>query len=76
MGLKCKNIFAGMHKAQVRLEAGESSIEIEIVFEIDSVQFCASVRLDFDFDFDFDSHGPNLGFVHNRKHFSQQMIYR
>jgi hypothetical protein len=45
-----------MHKAQVRLEAGESSIgiEIEIGIEIDSVQFCASVRLDTDTDFDFD----------------------
>jgi hypothetical protein len=32
-----------MHKAQVRLEAGESSIgiEIEIEIEIDSVQFYA-----------------------------------
>jgi hypothetical protein len=51
-----------VHKAQVRLEAGESSIEIEIeiVFEIDSVQFCASVRLDTDFDFDFDSIGAQL----------------
>jgi hypothetical protein len=35
-----------MRKAQVSSEAGESSIGIEI----DSVQFCASVRLDFDFD--------------------------
>jgi hypothetical protein len=34
-----------MHKAQVRLEDGESSIEIEIEIgiEIDSVQFYASV---------------------------------
>jgi hypothetical protein len=38
-----------MHKAQVRLEAGESRIEIEIGIEIDSVQFCASVQLDTDF---------------------------
>jgi hypothetical protein len=44
--------FSVMQQAQVRLEAGESSIEIGI--EIDSVQFCASVRLDTDFDFDFD----------------------
>jgi hypothetical protein len=38
-------IIAVMHKAQVRLEAGESciEIEIEIVIEIDSVQFYASV---------------------------------
>jgi hypothetical protein len=49
-----------MHKAQVRLEAGESSIEVEIEIEIDSVQVCASVRLDtdtdtdFDYDFDYD----------------------
>jgi hypothetical protein len=46
-----------MHKAQVRLESGESSIgieiEIEIDIEIDSVQFCAPVRLATDFDFDF-----------------------
>jgi hypothetical protein len=36
---------AVMHKAQVRLEDGESSIEIEIEIgiEIDSVQFYASV---------------------------------
>jgi hypothetical protein len=56
------------HKAQVRLEGGESSIEIEIGIEIDSVQFCASVRLDTDFDFDFDFKWgkPHLGFVHNR----------
>jgi hypothetical protein len=45
---------AVMHKAQVRFEAGESSIEIEIGIEIDSVQFCASVRLDTDTDFDCD----------------------
>jgi hypothetical protein len=31
------------NKAQVRLEAGENSIEIEIGIEIDSVQFYASV---------------------------------
>jgi hypothetical protein len=49
-----------MHKPQVRSEAGESSIEIEIV-EIDSVQFCASVRLDTDFDFDFKWGKPRLG---------------
>jgi hypothetical protein len=59
-----------MHKAQVRLEAGESSLGIEIEIEIDSVQFCASVRLDtdtdFDFDFDFKWRKPHLGFVHNR----------
>jgi hypothetical protein len=41
--------FSVMQQAQVRLEAGES-----IGIEIDSVQFCASVRLDTDFDFDFD----------------------
>jgi hypothetical protein len=35
--------YAVMHKAQVRLEDGESSIEIEIGIEIDSVQFYASV---------------------------------
>jgi hypothetical protein len=59
---------AVMHKAQLRLEAGESSIEFEIGIEIDSVQFCASVRLDADFDFDFDFKwgSPKLGFVHNR----------
>jgi hypothetical protein len=34
-------IFVVMHKAQVRLEAGESSIGIEIEIEIDSVQFYA-----------------------------------
>jgi hypothetical protein len=50
---------------QVRLEAGESGIGIEI--EIDSAQFCASVRLDtdtdfdFDFDFDFKLGKPQLG---------------
>jgi hypothetical protein len=60
-------INAVMHKAQVRSEACESSIGIEIEIGIDSVQVCASVRLDFDtdtdtdfdtetdFDFDFDS---------------------
>jgi hypothetical protein len=50
-----------MHKAQVRLEAGESSIEIEIEIgiEIDSVQFYASVRLDTDFDFKWGK--PQLG---------------
>jgi hypothetical protein len=36
-------MYAVMHKAQVRLEDGESSIEIEIGIEIDSVQFYASV---------------------------------
>jgi hypothetical protein len=48
-----------MHKAQVRLEADESSIEIEI--EIDSVlRLCTKPKLgllfeiDFDSDFDFD----------------------
>jgi hypothetical protein len=35
--------YAVMHKAQVKLEAIESSIEIEIGIEIDSVQFYASV---------------------------------
>jgi hypothetical protein len=49
-----------MHKP-VRLEAGESSIGIEI--EIDSAQFDASVGLDtetdFDLDFDFDSNVTN-----------------
>jgi hypothetical protein len=43
-----------MHKAQVRLEARESSIgieiEIAIEIEIDSVQVCASVGLDTDTD--------------------------
>jgi hypothetical protein len=33
--------------------AGESRIEIEIGIEVDTVQFCASVRLDTDTDFDF-----------------------
>jgi hypothetical protein len=64
MPLLAPESFGVMHKAQVRLEAGESSIEI------DSVQFCTSVRLvtDFDCDFDFDFkiwQSPNLGFVHN-----------
>jgi hypothetical protein len=66
-----------MHKAQ-GLEADESSIgiEIEIGIEIDSVQFCASIRFDtgtdfdfdfdIDFDFDFKWSKPQLG-VHNRK---------
>jgi hypothetical protein len=60
-----------MHKAQVRLEAGESGIglEIEIEIEIDSVQFCASVRLDTDFDFDFEWSNPDLCFVHNRNQY-------
>jgi hypothetical protein len=39
MPLLAPESFGVMHKAQVRLEAGESSIEI------DSVQFCTSVRL-------------------------------
>jgi hypothetical protein len=56
-----------MSKAQVKLEAGKSGLGIEI--EIDSVQFCASVRLDtdtdtdFDFDFDFEWSKPQLGRV-------------
>jgi hypothetical protein len=43
--LRLPMFFAVMHKAQVRLEDSESSIEIEIEIgiEIDSVQFYASV---------------------------------
>jgi hypothetical protein len=50
----CTIEIAVMHKAQVRLEARESSIgieiEIAIEIEIDSVQVCASVGLDTDTD--------------------------
>jgi hypothetical protein len=48
-------------RAQVRLEAGESSIGIEIDIEIDSIQFCAPVRLDTDTDTDFDFDFKQLG---------------
>jgi hypothetical protein len=66
-----------MHKAQVRSEAGESSIgvaiAIEIDIEIESVQFVprfdSITDTDTDFDFDLsDGANPNLGFVHNLIH--------
>jgi hypothetical protein len=58
-----------MHRAQVRLEAIESSIEIEIGIEIDSVQFYASARFDLipiPISISISNGAsPNLGFVHN-----------